>query len=718
MDRSVYPVAAQIHATITDHRLNIDPTSDDVWTWNTVDGAVYYMLDASNDYERGGNGVLTVDDNGNQIQFNVTANNAVPDVCSGCVLKIASDDVINSVDIDDRFYRASEGPQEKKEAAESIPEVQGVPGTAENPAGTPFEPEVPAVIGQPAKSATMWVTVTEDAPNAGTFTSTNNDNDSTLRVSDTAQRGASTTIEYDGDVQGIVIQHRVASIDIASPDDVWTSGLAIPIVIVDGDVNKNSRDSNDVDLTDPDSIIPTLVTNHPFTLSELSGDTWIGWDITDNSTAITLLNRAPDDSSNLSTYGAGNGPFILKGFNQVTDSDPATYENTVNKTNAAVLKNSATTASADRAVLQFYPQLEDVVDDQDTAEVNETQTNLADLITVAEASPYANIDFLVIDLDGGVKALKDTLIEHGSSKKGHNFINYNVESLHEDIDVESIQVLVGGDVVDTISDLDGPSGYELAFTNTTALFAAAGSDKLQIKLNFDGVLDISENDGGEYPIVIDFFSFGIDNDGEASDERIANQIIRLLLEESGDDTASLEGTLEYVMINQLSITTPETYGSISPIGVDVSFVVIEDLTGSSAPSVTYLDVDTTGANTPVSAQQDAPSHSAVVTLNVDSFKTADTVTVTLEDLDLNTDSGLPDIYAVVTNDTDAAKNAEHTNRGAVGSPYTMASLLSDGSSLGRMLDITFDDQRWMTHTDDNGALCTKQLVDQDDKNRS
>ena len=245
--------------------------------------------------------------------------------------------------------------------------------------------------------------------------------------------------------------------------------------------------------------------------------------------------------------------------------------------------------------------------------------------------------------------------------------------------------------------------------------AAAGSDKLQIKLNFDDVLDISENDGGEYPIVIDFFSFGIDNDGEASDERIVNQIIRLLLEESGDDTASLEGTLEYVMINQLSITTPETYGSISPIGVDVSFVVIEDLTGSSAPSVTYLDVDTTGANTPVSAQQDTPSHSAVVTLNVDSFKTADTVTVTLEDLDLNTDSGLPDIYAVVTNDTDADKNADATNRGAVGSPYTMDSLLSDGSSLGRLLDITFDDQRWMTHTDTKGALCTKQLVDQDDK---
>ena len=116
-------------------------------------------------------------------------------------------------------------------------------------------------------------------------------------------------------------------------------------------------------------------------------------------------------------------------------------------------------------------------------------------------------------------------------------------------------------------------------------------------------LDISENDDGAYPIVIDFFSFGFENDGEASDERIANQIIRLLLEESDDDTASLEGTLEYVMINQLNIIDDATYGRISPIDVDTSFIVIEDLTGSSAPSVNYLDVDTTGAVTPVTAQK-------------------------------------------------------------------------------------------------------------------
>ena len=181
--------------------------------------------------------------------------------------------------------------------------------------------------------------------------------------------------------------------------------------------------------------------------------------------------------------------------------------------------------------------------------------------------------------------------------------------------------------------------------------------------------------GEKYPIVIDFFSFGYENAGEASDERIANQIIRLELEESDSNTASLEGTLEYIMINQLNIDDKDTYAGLTTVGLDVSFIVIEDLTVSSAPSVTYLDIDLNGDPVQVSAQEDAPSHSAVVSLDVDSFKAGDTVTVTLEDLDLNTDSDLTDIYTVVS-------DPEDPNYDTVGKA---------NSPIGRMLEITFDD---------------------------
>ena len=458
-----------------------------------------------------------------------------------------------------------------------------------------------------------WFTVREvGGPNTSIFSGTNLSNESILTVTDDAPRDSSATITYDGDTTGILVKHSQATISIDSPDDVWTSGLSIPIAIVDGDTNKNSLDSDDVVLTNPDSIIPTLVTGDPFTLGETSRNvtTWIGVDDvkTESSATVELF--------------------------------------------------------SERALLSY-----------DTS--------------------HQDANYIVIDIQKGFGALQDTLIDNRYSETGYNFLNYNIESLG--VDITSIDILVDGNGTDamTIKGLTGQSGYVAALNDLSVL--PDSGDLLQLKLNFAADLDVEA--GKVYPIVIDFFSFGFANDGEASDERIANQIIRLLLEESDDDTASLEGTLEYIMINQLNIDDQETYEGLSTISDEVSFIVIEDLTGSSAPSVTYLDVDTTGTQTQVSAQEDAPSHSAVVTLDVDSFKAADTVTVTLEDLDLNVDSGLVDIYTVVTTVGDA-------NQDAVGEQYGAAEY--DGVELGRLLDITFDDQRWMNHTDNT---CTALLND-------
>ena len=476
--------------------------------------------------------------------------------------------------------------------------------------------QIKEVDNRPIPSSTdqEWFTVREvDGPNTSIFSGTNLSNESILTVTDGAPRDSSATITYDGDVTGILVKHSQATISIDSPDDVWTSGLSIPIAIVDGDTNKNSLDSDDVVLTNPDSIIPTLVTGDPFTLGETS--------------------------SNLVTWIEVDG---------VNTESSATVE-----------------LFSERALLSY-----------DTS--------------------YKDANYIVIDIQNGFGELQDTLIDNRYSETGYNFLNYNIESLG--VDITSIDILVDGTVATTIDGLTGQSGYVAALNDLSDL-PASGS-LLQLKLNFAADLDVEA--GKVYPIVIDFFSFGFANDGEASDERIANQIIRLLLEESDDDTASLEGTLEYIMINQLNIDDQETYEGLSTISDEVSFIVIEDLTGSSAPSVTYLDVDTTGTQTQVSAQEDAPSHSAVVTLDVDSFKAADTVTVTLEDLDLNVDSGLVDIYTVVNIQDDA-------NQDAVGEQYGAAEY--DGVELGRLLDITFDDQRWMTHTDEAGNECTDLLND-------
>ena len=742
LDRSDYPLGATVHVTIGDHRLNIDPTSADIWTWNMDTGDKYYgsgviaainadnapqvalaeaisaSIEASLEYTR------TAASNADIITNNVTeyvvsldtpvdaAVITARDNISGENDKIIAslkiiEDAVASADTEDvatkafaevakirDFYQsltqnyddtgnttllsdlgladdvvalatantANAAITTAKDAVEAAARTStaitanqvcvdctvSITFNRLNPSG-PDVLVVSAVDDRPLPTTdeVQWFTVLESEPNTAVFSATNLDDDSILRIADDVIRGSSALITYgvgaDAVDTDVNVKHSEATIEIQSPDGVWISGFAIPIVVVDGDVNKNSQGGDDIDVADPDSIIPTLITGTPFTLGTIpSGITW--WVGSDT--------RADTPGSHGSV-----------------DEHSATVE-----------------TSSERANIAFSQ-------------------------TVNAA------DFLLIDFGDNAGKLRENVIdEDGTTKRGHNFINYDFESL--EADVESIEIFVGGadgTVVDTIS-LDANeqrSGYKPVFTDNSLFDTTA--PKLEIKLNFESGLTI-EDFSKDYPIVIDFFSFGIDNDGEASDERIANQIIRLELEESDSDTGSLEGTLEYVMINQLIIVGDEdVYGSISPIGKDVSFIVIEDLTGTDAPSVAYLDVDANGAVTPVSAQEDAPSHSAVVTLNVDSLKTADTVTVTLEDLDLNTDSGLPDIYTVVTNAADPEPDADATNRGAVGSPYTEVSLLSDGSSLGRMLDITFDDQRWMTHTDENGDDCTEQLINQGDK---
>jgi hypothetical protein len=188
-------------------------------------------------------------------------------------------------------------------------------------------------------------------------------------------------------------------------------------------------------------------------------------------------------------------------------------------------------------------------------------------------------------------------------------------------------------------------------------------------------------------IVTDFLSYGFLNDGKQSGERIANQIIRVEAEETGDNTSTFAGSLEYTMINQLNILDQNTYLNLRTIANDPTFVVIEDLDDEESPRVNYNDLAADGTTTQVADQQAAGSHSGVVSFDLNSYKTADTVTVTVEDLDLNVDSDLVDIYTVVSN--------LGTLKDVVGNNSTSI-VLSSGDDLGKLLDITFDDQLWIS----------------------
>ena len=683
LDRSTYPPGATIHAIINDHRLNIDPTSADIWTWNILSQEKYY----------GGAAVATDPDTNAKTIIPGTAVNAV---CDGC-------DVIIDAN------RQSSDP------AEDVIKIAAIRGRA-LPDVTPFVP-ANAAANIVEAAATTWFTVREiGGPNAGIFATTTLADDSILKIADGAQRGASATIDYDASITGIQVQHSTATIEIQSPDGVWTSGSPVPIVVVDGDINKNSRADDDLSVSDINSIVPTLVTGDPFTLSEISDEIilWIGvnLDTANNSTVATEYQRLIDSVNNPESTGDGlleysHGytlGFRIGGISQNPDGvwvRSPTQPGTPETDDDRIGIRSVTTVEefSNRGIVSL-PDLNTFTPEE--------QASLREL----GINNFERVDssILAFDIGNSAHELRETLIDTrpDSGETGFNMINYNFD-VFEGTPLFVLTIIDGNYFLPpvTLGQKSGYTEFNPAVVNQIFDYDETAPGFTQLAVVYPGNVFTVEY-GKEYPVILDIFSFGFKNNGEASDERVANQIIRLELEESGYDTGSLEGTLEYIMINQLNINDKSTYEGLTTIGDEVSFIVIEDMTGGDAPSVTYLDVDTNGIKKQVSAQEDAHSHTGVVSLDVESFKAGDTVTVTLEDLDLNTDSGLKDIYTVVTAAGDA-------NRDAVGSADIAnggtSVQLSDGSHLGRLLEITFDDQRWMTQTNEAGQICTPLLND-------
>ena len=764
LDRSHYPTGAAVHVTIEDHRLNIDPTSADIWTWDIENGHKYYgetvpiapIAVNPEDNTAISDSPTSAEHNQKSVIAISTAGKA-DNVCADCSIEITSNRLSSTGH--DVFMLVDEGV-ENRLLPMATKNVYSEGIADEDDSNNTDDSKDPILI----EFASQWFTVREiGGPNTAVFSATNLADESILKISDIAVRGESAIITYDGDDTDVNVKHSEATIEIQSPDDVWTSGQAVPIVLVDGDVNKNSLSGDNLSLSDANSIIPTLVTGDPFTLGEVSSDltTWIsiGSVASDNSEIEVLIKSynyklvnkacgksvtAPSCTSvfktTFDTFNDGNyervglnytdnprvDPFVIKDL--IISTETATKGLLVDRDtgvdNKVMVRQSAKVDSfSDRAVIKFGDLSKVVVDS--------LKSLLDDDFNDADNTFSTNM--LTIDFGDNVEKLRNSLINNtDSSATGYNFLNYDTRSLktdpvNKDVNVKSVDIMIDKSISKSIS-ITPPTdqAYVYAFNGTEDLT----DGDLQLQLTFDSPFTINAVDMVKRPIVVDFFSFGFENDGEASDERIANQIIRLELEENGSDTGSLEGTLEYIMINQLNIDDQDTYEGLTTISDAVSFIVIEDRTGSRAPSVTYYDVDTTGTQTQVSAQEDAPSHSAVVSLSVDSFKAADTVTVTLEDLDLNVDSDLVDIYTVVDRVYSSVKNGDSVftkgsmvyyiadeddgtiadaNHGAVGQPYGADDY--DGVELGRLLEITFDDERWMTQINDEGDICTPKLKD-------
>jgi len=182
-------------------------------------------------------------------------------------------------------------------------------------------------------------------------------------------------------------------------------------------------------------------------------------------------------------------------------------------------------------------------------------------------------------------------------------------------------------------------------------------------------------------------------------------VIRLELEETADNTGVFEGTLEYAMVNQLTIAEDSTYTSLVFADDEATLVAIEDLTDEDTLTVTYSDTGRDGVVTPVSDDEAAPTHSGTVSFDATSYKIADTVTVTLRDADLNTSSDTIEVYTIPsTRDYVGRADGPQVDNTNTAEPdddtISLYQFEYSFGALGRVADITFDDMAWQRGTND------------------
>jgi len=209
--------------------------------------------------------------------------------------------------------------------------------------------------------------------------------------------------------------------------------------------------------------------------------------------------------------------------------------------------------------------------------------------------------------------------------------------------------------------LNGTSGiFYAGFTNATSDEAPSGVTNYSNSTHANFAFTIAALDAADGTpsgmTYFDILSFGqkadvADSNGDVQDniDRVNDAFYRFLLEETDDNTAKYEGTLEYLMINQLNVfDKSKTYDTIKTADDNIIIIVNDDMDGADAITVSYSDTDSTSDREIISVQEDANTHTGVISLDSDSYSSGNTIEVTLNDVDLNTNSDTIQTYDVST----------------------------------------------------------------------
>jgi len=618
MDRASYPQNANVHLAIGDNFLNVDPTDEDSWTFgsnSTNSTTVYQAFDENGvaltgnpkgtpDIQAGGN--LTTINSGDLgvLKINYNPNNAVVPSTGNSVLSL--------VDNNDQIIT----PGATRTADTFATNLAGT-GTALNNLGVNNAP----------------VTFVETESTSGLFLNTDENDAANIRIAADAPRGTTATADYNDKATSIVVANFFGTLnmDESAIGGEWNSGEEISVLLTDQDTNLNSKNDEDIKLSDPTfTIIPSMRIGSPTTLAGGSANFTANGDVSTTAVANSFINSTTVDAfsdvlrathTGQSTFGtahggtgdAQDGVLIFKFANPPKDFNPGT----------------------------------------------------------------TNSKFVFLNYD--IRSFAPSL---GNAQFGVRVQNATLEGTADISGTGSVQVTVDTDATPLTT-----SKYQqlVDVTNIAKAGSVGGTDNMHIAFNFTLPAGTGLN-STIYPAAVDVFSYGTSGDGNLPTERFNNAIYRLELKETGDNTAQFKGTVEYIMLNQLNVNQTNTYTlGIKPIDDQIKIIIAEDLTDEDSPRINYLDKGADGTFTQIADQQAAPTHSGVVSFGSSTYKVADTVDITVQDQDLNTDVDTIDIFTTVPVIGDAAYQT-------IGAPNYGVN--TAGESFGRLLDVTFDDALW------------------------
>ena len=109
------------------------------------------------------------------------------------------------------------------------------------------------------------MTFTEDGSNHSEFNNAA-DGKGNIETKAGAPRGLSFSVSYGDDSASSGIGFSTTDIVIDAGDE-WSSGEEIGVTLTDSDANTNSLDADDLAVSNPDNVIPTITIGEPLTLT-------------------------------------------------------------------------------------------------------------------------------------------------------------------------------------------------------------------------------------------------------------------------------------------------------------------------------------------------------------------------------------------------------------------------------------------------------------------